>query len=431
MKRTHVEDLAFDTESKISGWVEKVRDTRYMVFVVFKDITGRIQISIDKGQQPALAEEIIKAIPGSVVSFTGKLVKNDAVKLGGKEFLPSELKLESIAEPSPIDAESNLDKRLNYRWIDLRDDKKMMVFQIATDVEMAMREYCTKNKFIEIHTPKISGQSSEGGSEVFKLEYFGQPACLTQSPQLYKQMAMAAGFEKVFEFGDCFRAEQSFTSRHATEFTSFDIEMSYVDSHHDVMDMEEDILKYTLTQIKKTWGDKIKEVFDVEVKIPEKFPRIPYKDAVEILKTKYNYVGAKNDFDTESERLICDYAIKTYDSEFVFITDFPFNQRAFYSMKSDDYATSGTCKSYDLLWKDVEITSGAQREHRPDALTQNIIDKGMKAESLKDYIEFFKFGCPPHGGYAIGTARLLAKLLNLSSIKESTYLFRGPNRLIP
>lgn len=429
MERLHVEDLPLNEESKISGWVEKIRDTRYMVFIIFKDITGRVQISIDKGQQPELIQEVLKVTPGSVVTFIGKLVKNEAVKFGGKEFLPREIKIESMAEVSPIDAESNLDKRMTYRWIDLREDKKTLVFQIATAVEMAMREYVTKNKFIEIHTPKISGQSSEGGSEVFKLEYFGQPACLTQSPQLYKQMAMASGFERVFEFGDCFRAEQSFTARHATEFTSFDIEMSYVNSHHDVMDMEEDLLKHTLTQIKKDYGDKIKEVFDVEVKIPKKFPRIPYKDALEILKKEYNYVGAKNDFDTECERLICDYSIKNYDSEFVFIIDYPTSQRAFYSMKSEN--NDGTCKSYDLLWKDVEITSGAQREHRPIQLTQNIVDKGMKPELLKDYIEFFRYGCPPHGGYAIGTARLIAKLLNLSSIKESTFLFRGPNRLNP
>ena len=243
-------------------------------------------------------------------------------------------------------------------------------------------------------------------------------------------MAMASGFEKVFEFGDCFRAEKSFTARHATEFTSFDIEISYIESHHDVMDFEEELLCHTLKRVNEEYGEKIKEVFGVDVVVPTvKFPRIPYNEALEILKKEFNYTGAANDFDTESERLICKYAKEKFGSEFVFITEFPFNQRAFYSMKCDD--NSGLSKSYDLLWKDVEITSGAQREHRPDNLRENIAEKGINPDNMQFYIDFFRYGCPPHGGFAIGMARLIAKLLNLSSIKESTFIFRGPTRLLP
>ena len=290
-----------------------------------------------------------------------------------------------------------------------------------------IREYCLQNQFIEIHTPKISAQSTEGGSEVFKTEYFGQTAYLTQSPQLYKQMAMASGFEKVFEIGPCFRAEQSFTSRHATEFMSFDVEMSYIDNHHDVMDMEEDMLKYVLKRVHDTYGDKIKEVFGVDVVVPTvAFPRLTFLEAMDILEKEYHY-PKKDDFDPESEKLLCQYAMKHYGSEFVFITDFPFANRAFYTMQSEN----GNSKSYDLLWKDQEITSGAQREHRVQQLVENIASKGINPENMKGYVDFFRYGCPAHGGYAIGINRFVAKLLGLPNIKEATFIFRGPNRIMP
>lgn len=430
MNRTYIKDVKENEKVKVAGFIENLRDKKSMQFIVLQDTTGKLQVTVEKEKLPQVAEVFSSVIVGSVVEIEGTVINNEYVKLGGKELIPESVKVLSSAEALPINNQAQIEERMNYRWIDLRDEKKALVFKIATLTEKAIRDYCIQNNFVEIHTPKISAQSSEGGSEVFKLDYFGTPAYLTQSPQLYKQMAMAAGFERVFEIGDCFRAEQSFTARHATEFTSFDVEMSYIDSHYDVMDFEERLLTYVLAEVNKVYGEQIKEVFGVEVKVPtEKFIKIPYHKALEILKTEYNYIGANNDFDTESERLICDYAIKKHNSEFVFITEFPTSQRAFYSMKSEDNAELS--KTFDLLYKDVEITSGAQREHRAEELTQNIKEKGINPESMQGYIDFFRYGCPTHGGFAIGVARFMAKMLNLPSIKEATYLFRGPKRILP
>lgn len=430
MERSYIKDVKPNSKVKIAGFIENLRDKKSMQFIVIKDITGKIQVTVEKEKLPQVAEVFSSVIVGSVVTIIGEVTINEYVKMGGIELIPESVEVNSVAEALPINNQAQMEERLNYRWIDLRDQAKTLVFKVATTVEKAMRDYCVENNFIEIHTPKISAQSSEGGSEVFKLDYFGMPAYLTQSPQLYKQMAMASGFEKVFEIGECFRAEQSFTSRHATEFTALDIEMSYINSYEDIMNYEENLITYVLKQVYEKYGKEIKETFNVEVKVPtQKAPRISYYDALKILKQEYGYEGANNDFDTESERLICDYARRKFDSEFVFITDFPFSQRAFYSMKNDK--DNSLCYAYDLLWKDVEITSGAQREHRPDHLANAITEKGIAPEKMQDYINFFRYGCPAHGGFAIGLARFVAKLLNLSSIKEATFLFRGPNRILP
>lgn len=429
MERTYIKDVKAGQKVKISGFIENLRDKKSMQFIVIKDTTGKMQVTVEKEKLPEVASVFSSLIVGSVVSIVADAVANDYVKLNGMELIPESVEVLSKAEALPINEQAQMEERLNYRWIDLRDDKRTLVFKIATFVEKAIRDFCVEHNCIEIHSPKISAQSSEGGSEVFKLDYFGTPAYLTQSPQLYKQMAMASGFERVFEIGECFRAEQSFTARHATEFTGFDVELSYINSHHDVMDFQEQILVDVLTKTKEKYGEQIKQAFDVEIKVPEKaFPRISYAKALEILKEQYNYVGA-NDFDTEAERLICDYAKKNFDSEFIFITEYPFAERAFYSMKCED--NPALCKCYDLLYKDGEITSGAQREHRAEELAQNISEKGINPANMQGYIDFFRYGCPPHGGFGVGLARLIAKMLNLPSIKEATFLFRGPNRILP
>ena len=430
MNRTLINEIVPETEIKISGWVERIRESKNMMFLVIKDISGHIQVTIEKAGNEAMCEKLHGVIANSVVSVYGVAHLSEYVKMGGIEIIPTDVEVLSKAEALPITEEASVEQQLNYRWIGLREDRNTLIFKVQTLMEKAMRDYLVQNRFIEIHSPKLTAQSSEGGSEVFKLDYFGQPAYLTQSPQLYKQMAMASGFERVLEIGPYFRAEQSFTARHATEFVGLDIEMSYIDSHHDVMDMQEGMLVYMLNEVKQAYGEQIKEVFGVDVVVPtERFPRIKFKDAMEILKTECGYDTGKNDFDTESERLICKYVAEKYGSEFVFITDYPFEARAFYTMKNEDDATYS--KSYDLLWKDVEITSGAQREHRPDVLAAQIAEKGINPEAMKSYIEFFEYGCPPHGGLGMGLARLLAKMLNLSNIKEASFLFRGPNRILP
>ncbi len=428
--RTYIEELKENEKTKIAGFITKIRDTKYMVFLILKDVTGEIQVSFSKEEQSALIEDALKCTVGSVVTIEGKMVLSEYVKNGGKEFIPENLKIESIAAASPLDEGAEIDSRLDYRWVDLRTTKNTLTFRIQSALVEAMREYMYEHKFTEIHSPKMIAAASESGSDVFELTYFDGKAYLAQSPQFYKQMAMAAGFDRIFEVGPVFRAEKSFTNRHSTEFTGFDIEFSYIDSYEDVMDMEEGILTYALAKIKERYGKEIEEIFGKPVIVPtKKFPRIKLKDLYEEIEKRYGYTvpeSEKNDLTSEAEKLGCKFAMEEYNSEFLFVTDFGPEKRAFYHMRDEN----GTPLGYDLLWRGVEITTGAQREHRYDILKKQAEEKGL-GKDVEFYLEFFKYGCPPHGGFGLGIDRLTMLLLNLPSLKETEYIFRGPNRLTP
>lgn len=432
MERTYIKNLG-EGECVIKGYVEAIRDKKIM-FLIIRDVTGAIQVTIEKDACPEVYQEAKKLTLHSFVSVRGKCVFSEYVRNGGKEIYPTEIEIMSIAEPLPIQSDSGQDLRMDYRWIDLRDEKKTFMFKIQTAFEKYAVEFFNKNDFIEIHTPKITAISSEGGSEVFELKnYFGQKAYLTQSPQLYKQMSMMAGFDKTFEIGEYFRANPSFTSRHDTEFTGIDVEISFIESHHDVMDVEEALLKYIINNIKKEFDEEYKKYFGREIiEMVNPIPRIPLYEAYKILKEEMNYEvprALKGDLDPDGEKLICKYVKEKYNSDFVFIIDFPAKARAFYSMKQEQ--NPELTKTYDLLFNGIEITSGAQREHRYENLRQNIIENDIDPEHMKEYLEFFRFGAPTHGGFGLGITRTLVKLFDLPSVKDVTFLFRGPSRLTP
>lgn len=432
MKRTYIKDLT-EGQCKIKGMVETIRDKKIM-FIVIRDVTGAVQVTIEKDKCPEVYAEAKKLTPHSFVSVEGECVFSTYVRNGGKEIYPTALEIMSIADVLPIQADSGQDLRMDYRWIDLRDEKKLFMFKIQTAFEKYAVEFFNKNNFIEIHTPKITALSSEGGSEVFELkDYFGQKACLTQSPQLYKQMSMMAGFDKTFEIGEYFRANPSFTSRHDTEFTGIDVEISCIESHHEVMDVEEALLSYIIKGIKNEFNDEYKKYFGKDVlDMDVKIPRIPLYEVYRILKEEKNYEvprALKGDLDPDGEKLICQYVKEKYNSDFVFIVDFPAKARAFYSMKHED--NPELTKTYDLLFRGIEITSGAQREHRYEQLKQNITEQGIDPESMHEYLEFFRYGAPTHGGFGLGLTRTLVRLFELPSVKDVTFLFRGPNRLKP
>ena len=432
MKRTYIKDLT-EGQCKIKGMVETIRDKKIM-FIVIRDVTGAVQVTIEKDKCPEGYAEAKKLTPHSFVSVEGECVFSTYVRNGGKEIYPTALEIMSIADVLPIQADSGQDLRMDYRWIDLRDEKKLFMFKIQTAFEKYAVEFFNKNNFIEIHTPKITALSSEGGSEVFELkDYFGQKACLTQSPQLYKQMSMMAGFDKTFEIGEYFRANPSFTSRHDTEFTGIDVEISCIESHHEVMDVEEALLSYIIKGIKNEFNDEYKKYFGKDVlDMDVKIPRIPLYEVYRILKEEKNYEvprALKGDLDPDGEKLICQYVKEKYNSDFVFIVDFPAKARAFYSMKHED--NPELTKTYDLLFRGIEITSGAQREHRYEQLKQNIAEQGIDPESMHEYLEFFRYGAPTHGGFGLGLTRTLVRLFELPSVKDVTFLFRGPNRLKP
>jgi aspartyl-tRNA synthetase len=315
--------------------------------------------------------------------------------------------------------------------MDLRRSMNNLFFQVETTVELAMREYWIKNNFIEIHTPKLVGAPSESGAELFSLDYFERKAYLAQSPQFYKQMAMAASFERIFEIGPVFRADPSFTSRHMTEFTGVDMEMSWVNSHEDVMASEENWLNYIYTRVKELHGDAIKEQFGVDLVIPTvPFPRIPMREALEILKGRgWVQTDKKGDIDPAGEREIAAYVKEKYNHDFVFLTDWPIGVRPFYHMRKPEDPT--LTRSFDLIASGLEITTGAQREHRLDVLQKQALEKGLHFEPIQFYLDFFRYGCPPHGGFGLGLARLMMVMLGVTNIRESVFLFRGPTRLIP
>ena len=444
MQRTYIENIRehLDAQVMLQGFVENFRDSKSMAFIVLKDITGSVQITIEKAQHPQWADLLAQITPDSVVSVTGIAKESPYVKLNGVEVYPSQICLESIAAPLPIQREaipatkkkaavekSAVDLRLDYRWIDLRTQANQLIFKAQTVFVNAMRDFLLERRFLEIHTPKLIAAASESGADVFKVEYFDRNAYLAQSPQFYKQMAMAAGFERIFEVGAVFRAEKSYTSKHATEFTGFDLEFSYIQSYRDVMAMEESLLAYALSQVKEKLGAQIKDAFGLDVIVPSvPFPVITLAELYDCLEKEFNYVvdpSEKGDLTTEAEKLSYDWVMKHYGHEFLFITDYSAEKRAFYHMRD----AQGVPQGYDLIWRGVEITTGAQREHRYEVLKKQAEEKGL-AEDVKFYLEFFKYGCPPHGGFGLGVDRLTMLLVG-KHINESMFLFRSPKRLTP
>ena len=428
MERIYIKDVTPGV-CRVQGFVENFRNKRTMAFIVVKDITGKLQITIEKEKHPEFSEMLDKLTIHSVVTFEGEVVASEYVKMGGKEMYPDYMKIESIADALPIKDDSDIDVRMDYRWIDLRRDKNHLMLRMQTTLTNAMREFLVERNFVEIHTPKLIGAASESGSDVFEVKYFDTKAYLAQSPQFYKQMAMAAGLERIFETGPVFRAEKSYTNKHATEFTGFDLEFSYVESFEDVMKMEEELLAYALLKVKEAHGEEIMALYGQEVIVPTlPFPRMKLCDVYRELEERYGYTvpdELKGDLTTEAERMTKKLAMDMFGHEFLFITHYDAKERAFYHMRDERGVPCG----YDLIWRGVEITTGAQREHRYDVLAKQAAEKGL-LEDVKFYLEFFKYGCPPHGGFGIRIDRLTMLFLGLS-IKEVQFLFRGPNRLTP
>ena len=429
MERNLIAKVAVGEVNKIQGFVENLRNKRTMAFLVIRDHTGRIQLTIEKEKHPELAALVDQLTVESVITAVGPVVENSFVKMGGIEMLPEEMEILSVAEPLPITKDAAIDSRLDYRWIDLRSDKNLLIFKAQTELVAAMRQFLLNRGFLEIHTPKLIGAASESGADVFELKYFDRKAYLSQSPQFYKQMAMAAGFDRIFEVGPVFRAEKSFTNKHATEFTGFDLEMSYIDSFRDVMQIEAELLQDALKHVKEKYGEQIKELYGLETVVPTlPFPEMKLQDVYKELEERYGYTvddSEKNDLTTEAEHLCAKLSMDKFGHEFLFVTDYGPEKRAFYHMRDEH----GMPLGYDLIWRGTEITTGAQREHRYEQLRKQADEKGL-GEDVKFYMDFFRYGCPPHGGFGLGVDRLTMLLLGIP-IKEVMFLFRGPNRITP
>lgn len=445
-ERVLIKDLAAreDGPVRVSGWVEKVRDQKFVQFVVLRDESGAVQLvnggvlrepDPENPRSEILLDRtttIAELAHGTFIAVSGELQHNERVKLGGVEIQIDEIEVVTRALPdNPVADDSGIDVRLDWRFLDLRRPEQNLVFRVQTTFEQALRQVWLDRDFIEIHTPKLMASASESRAELFEVDYFEGTAYLAQSPQFYKQMAQAAGFGGVFEIAPAFRADPSFTSRHATEFTSVDMELSWIDSHEDVMALHEELIVAGISAVKEKHGEAIQKLFGVELEVPSRpFPRIPLAEAKQIVKDRgYEVPRADADMDPEGERRIAAYVKEKFGHDFVFLTDYAASIRPFYHMLHDD--DPSLTKSYDLIYRGTEISTGAQREHRVEVLERQARAKGLEPEELSFYLDFFRYGVPPHGGFGMGLARVLMLMLEQSSIREVTYLFRGPTRLLP
>ena len=407
------------------GWVEHVRVLKTIQFFVLRIPSG------DLLQCTNFAEELAGTVGAltaeSAVKVSGVLQRNESVKLNQRELILKGIEVLNHADPLPVQDNANPDARYQWRFLDLRSPQNNLVFQVQTWIEHAMREFWIENDFIEIHSPKLMGVPSESRAELFTTTYFDQPAYLAQSPQLYKQYAIAGGFNRVFEIGPVFRADPSATIRHTAEFTSVDAEIAWIESHEDIMAFEERWLRYVIEKVAARYGDRIREVFKTEVVVPSlPFPRIPIAEAYEIIRASGHEIARNGDLDAEGEARIARHVMETHGHEFVFITDYPIAVRPFYHMRDGD-----STRSFDLLWKGMEITTGAQREHRYDVLTRQAEEKGITLAHIEWYLDCFRLGCPPHGGFGLGLSRVLMNILGLGNVREATFISRTRNRLIP
>lgn len=430
IKRIYNKDIGSKVgeEVSVAGFVHTLRVQSKIIFLLSRDITGIVQTVVE-ASSPAF--ETAKGLSHeSVVRITG-LVKEAKQAPGGFEINVSGIEVLSMANPElPIpvvmkggDAETEAPTRFDYRWLDLRKPEKAKIFQVWTELEKGFRKYWDENNFIQIYPPSFMSTPSETGAEVFTVNYFDRQAYLAQSPQFYKQMGIASGLEKVCMVAPVFRAELSFTTRHLTEFTGWDFEMAYVESHHDVMDAEEGMIVSGFESV-------LAKFPDIGIEIPARpFPRITMLEAKKILGGLGVESGEEHDLSPEEERAICEYVKKEHNHDFVFIHEYHKSKSAFYHMRLEE--GSDYSRRADLLYRGIEVTTLAQREHRPDVLVKQAEYKGMALEPLNDYINFFRFGCPPHGGAGIGPGRFIMKILDLPNVREATYLPRDVKRLNP
>ncbi|MCY3414117.1 MAG: aspartate--tRNA(Asn) ligase [Candidatus Heimdallarchaeota archaeon] len=424
-------------EIVVAGYLTNIRNKgKKLKFLELSDRAGDVQLTF---KQDIAGEEMLDRINNmtihSFVTVLGEVKETTLTKRGveimGKEIV--EMTSPPKDTPFPVEvtdfSSSNLDTRLDNRYLDLRRRPNLVIFQLLSDFANLSREYFLKQGFMEIFSPKFVGAATEDGAEVFEVKYFNKTAYLAQSPQFYKQMAICSGFEKVFEIAPVFRSNPSHTSRHDTEFTSLDIEMGYISDVEDVMHFEESWFNYVFKKMRKKWNDTVKEIFDREIVIPKlPFPRISMPDAIKIVTERGVELEEPHDLGSAGERELGAYVMEKYKHQFVFLTEFSQVIRPFYHMRPEK---GNTTLSFDLLFNGIEITTGAQREHRYDILIDQIKDKGGDPKEFEFYTDFFKYGAPPHGGFGLSPTRVIMLLLGLSNVREATFLPRDMDRLFP
>jgi len=416
----------------IKGWIQETRNLGGISFIVLRDRFGTIQITLPKKKMdPELFTGLTTLSRESVVSITGEVKASTQTNLG-LEIIPSTFKLYSeAATPLPMGVidkvNVEMDTRLNNRYIDIRKPEIKAIFELKSLMIQLLNEAMCQNGFTQVNTPKIVASGAEGGSTLFSVDYFGKDAYLAQSPQLYKQMLMSTGLDKIYELGPAFRAEHSNTNRHVTEFISFDGEMSWIDSQEDIMAMIEKIIDHIMKGLVEQ-GKRQLKILDKSINVPKTpYPLLTYEECLKIVNNAGLDLREGDDLGTEGEKIIGDVmAERGFD--LYWIAEYPEEAKPFYIMEKD-----GTTYSYsfDLDYKGQEISSGGQREHRYDVLVKRIKKKGLDPEDFKFYLDAFKYGMPPHGGWGIGIERLLVKMIDLPNIREAILFPRDLSRLSP
>ena len=436
MTRTYIKDLKdnFDKEVQIAGWVNIRRDHGKLIFIDLRDRTGMVQMVALPNHKEA-SEIANKIRPEWVIEVKGKVNKrpekmvNENELNGELEIEILEIKIISEAQELPFerDTELNLDTYFDYMPLTLRTKEKQAIFKVQSVIVQAFRNFLVSEEFVEVQSPKIIGADAEGGAGVFEVDYFGNKAYLATSPQFYKQI-MVGVFERVFMTGNVFRAEKHSTTRHINEYTSLDFEMGFIEDHLDIMKMENKLLQFVVKELK----NKCQKEFDLlEAEIPEVVDEIPYmklKEAQEIIKENFgeDCVG-ESDLEPQHERGLCEYAKKEFNSDFIFVTHYPTEKRPMYTY--EDESDKGFTKSFDLLFRGIEITTGGQRVHKYEDLVKALEKKGLDPEKFSFYLQSFKYGMPTHGGIGMGLEILTAKLLGIKNIKEATLFQREINRI--
>ncbi len=413
-------------EVKLAAWVQDVRALKNVIFLTVRDSTGLAQVTVKRGTL-SNEKDISELNRESVVYVKGKRDMNSNSKLG-IDVLAEEITLlnESLA-PLPLGVddpvEADFDTRLNNRFIDVRKPEKAIVFRVESTLLWGIREYFNGLGFVEVHTPKIVASATEGGADLFSVKYFEKDAYLNQSPQLYKEILMSCGLDKVFEVGPAFRAEQHNTTRHLNEFTSIDIEVSFAD-HHDAMSYLENAIRNGVETVKARHKEQLEKAgLHIEsVKTP--FPRVTYEECRKIVGDAGLHLDFGEDFSPDQLKVIG----KKFNG-FYFITDWPADLRPFYTMTKKD--NPSLTNSFDLQFNEMEITSGAQRVHEPELLEKRFREKGLDPSQFDYYVKAFKYGMPPHAGWAIGLERLTTILCNLPNIREATLFPRDRTRIVP
>ncbi len=439
MVRTHTcgELRASHEKEKVSlsGWVDSLRLTGKISFLILRDRTGWVQVFVNK----ELTEKIKSLPKESVVEVSGVVNKRpdnqviENISTGQIEIVAEKIDIISLSDtPLPIELReettTSLEKRLDYRFLDVRREKIKAIFMLRSKVFAKTVEFFEKEEFIHISSPKITEAGVESGAEEFKIPYFGKVASLAQSPQIYKQMFVVSGLEKVYDIGPIFRAEKSHTTRHLTEFIGIDFEMGFIQNEEDVMRVVEKYFHFLLSEIKTICAAELK-ILGAEVTVPDSIPRLTMGEAREILKGKGKIIPENEDLDAEGEKLIGQWIKEKYNCDFVFMLEYPWAKRPFYHMRPENNPL--VTKSFDLVYNGVEIGTGAQREHRLDILEKQCKEKGLDLQKMPFYRDIFRFGCPPHGGIGLGLDRIIEQMLHLGNVREAILLPRDPERLTP